>query len=70
MARLRPATFASPGLAVRAHDCHGLGALALDQVREADTFEEAVHRGVELLPQVVGHAALVIVAVLAPATLR
>src|SRR6187399_1287593 len=57
-------------LGARARQRDRLGALALDQEREADTLEEAIHRGVQLFPQVVRHAAMVIVAVLAPAALR
>src|SRR5712692_11410782 len=57
-------------LGMRAHDGNGLGALALDEARERHAREEPVHRGVELFPQVVRHAALVLVAVLAAAALR
>src|SRR5690349_6041602 len=56
------------GLAV-ANEGHRLGALLVHELRERDAGEEALHGAVELLPQIVRHAALVLVAVLAPAAL-
>src|SRR6266851_4977887 len=57
-------------LGVRAHDGNGLGALALDEARERHAREESVYRRVELFPQVMRHAAPVLLAVLAAAALR
>src|SRR6185437_2100835 len=58
-------------LRLRAHDGDlAPRALLLDQVRELHAGEEPVHGLVEIRPQVVGHAALVLVAVLAAAALR
>src|SRR5258708_23995903 len=48
----------------------GLGALALDQLAQRHSREKAVYGGVQLLPKIVGHAAMAVVTVLAAATLR
>src|SRR5437764_7017748 len=53
-----------------AHEGNGFGVLALDELREGDAGEEAGDGRVELLPQVVRHATLVLEAVLAAGALR
>src|SRR5476651_2392097 len=57
-------------LRVAADKRNGLGALALDELAQRDALEESIHGGIQLFPEVVSHAAMAVVAVLAPAALR